>query len=103
LIKEGGVLDLYYVASSDLEENVKEGYRTEDKVEDGEGNLAKYYTGAQKKELIPSIIEIIDLNKDIKLEVNIYVFTFETFFRDYLTSDNVFSPSKYLNRTNNKL
>ena len=106
LIKEVGQLDIYYVAYYELEDNVKEGYRYE--VEGGEGNLA-YYTGTtkktNKKKLIPSITEIIDLNKYIKnkLKVNIYVFTCDTFFRYYLTSENVFSPYTYLDRKNNKL
>jgi hypothetical protein len=103
LIKEGGQLDIYYVASSELEENVKEGYRYEEEV--GEGNLANY-TGTPNKKLIPSISEVIHLNKVInnKLKVNIFVFSCDTFFRTYLqsTSINVFSPYTYLDRNKNK-
>jgi hypothetical protein len=49
LIKEGGQLDIYYVASSELEDNVKEGYRYEDEVEVGEGNLANYTCTPKEK------------------------------------------------------
>lgn len=35
-------MDIYYVASSELEDNVKEGYRVEDEVGGGEGNLVNY-------------------------------------------------------------
>ena len=92
MIKEGGVLDIYYVASSELEDNVQEGSRYEVADGGGEGKLANY-TSTSKQKLIPSISEIIDINKkDFKyqLKVNIYVFTCETFFIHYLTSDNVF-------------
>jgi len=94
LIKEGGQLDIYYVSSSELEDSVKEGYRVEEEVGAGEGKLA----------LIPSISEVITLNKvnNNKLTVNIYVFTCDTFFRKYLnTINNVFSSDK--DRNNNKL
>ena len=104
LIKEGGHLDIYYITSSELEDNVKEGYRYEDGVEDGEGNLTNY-TGIPNKKLIPSISEVITLNKvfNNKLTVNIYVFTCETFFREYLNNHNVFYPYTSLDRRCNKL
>ena len=110
LIKEGGQLDLYYVASSELEDNIKEGYRVEGKGEEGKGifnDYVEYYTHSSEKKLklIPSISEVINLNKVInnELKVNIYVFTCETFFRYYLSSKNVFSPYTKLDRNNNKL
>jgi len=80
LIKKGGHLDIYYVASSELEANVKEGYR--DEVGGGEGNLANY-TDTDNKKLIPSKSEVITLNKVInnKLTVNIDVFTCDTLFQ----------------------
>ncbi len=79
LIDEGGTIDIYYVTSASGTElnnnNVKEGFRTE--------GYTKY------KCLIPSITEVITLNKPIKnnkLIVNIYIFSYDTFFREYLTS-----------------
>ena len=107
LIKEGGQLDIYYVASSELEANVKESYRDEDEDEDvgGKGKLSNYTDIYPDKKLIPSISEVITLNNVInnKLTVNIYVFTCETFFRKYLNSNNVFSPYTNINRNNSKL
>ena len=121
LIKEGGQLDIYYVASSELEDNVKEGYRYEVEDEDGggEGNFSYYTrTRTQEKKLIPSISEVITLNKVInnKLTINIYVFTCDTFFRGYLNSKkkkkktktknnkkNLFYPYTSSDRINNKL
>jgi hypothetical protein len=92
LIKEGGKLDIYYVASSELECNVKECYRD---AADGEGKI------------IPSISEVISLNNVInnKLSVNIYVFTCDTFFRKYLKFpiNNVFYPDSQIDRKNSKL
>lgn len=94
MIKEGGHLDIYYVASSELEANVKEGYR-------------KIDIGIGRKMLIPSISEVITLNKAVnnKLTVNIYIFTCDIFFREYLNSsiNNVFSPNTYLDRNYSKL
>jgi hypothetical protein len=85
-------LNVYYVTSK-LDDNVKEGYR----VNKDFGNF---------KQLIPSISENINLNKSIKnnqLNVNIYIFTYDTFFREYLTSKyKIFSRDIYLDR-NNKL
>ena len=101
LIKEGGQLDIYYVASSELEDNVKEGYRfeDEDRVGDGKGYLGNN-TGNYNKKLIPSISEVITLNKDLnnQLRVNIYVFTCDIFFREYLKIKNGFYTNTSLDR-----
>jgi len=101
LIKEGGQLDIYYVASSELEDNVKEGYRfeDEDRVGDGKGYLGNY-TGNYNKKLIPSISEVITLNKVLnnKLTVNIYVFTCDNFCREYLKIQNGFYTYTSLDR-----
>jgi len=94
-------LDIYYVASSELEDNVKEGYRfeDEDRVGDGKGYLGNN-TGNYNKKLIPSISEVITLNKDLnnQLRVNIYVFTCDIFFREYLKIKNGFYTNTSLDR-----
>lgn len=93
LIKEGGILEIYYVTSSKLANNIKEGYRVEN-------NSYKF------KKLIPSITKVIILNNGInnnQLIVNIYIFSCDTFFREYLTSKNVFSKYSNLNIQNKKL
>nr|QWO71408.1 RNA polymerase [Termitomyces sp. K2P1] len=79
LIREGGILDIYYVSSSKIDNNVKEGFRN-------------YSDFTNYKCLIPSISEVINLNKSInnkKLIVNIYIFSCDTFFREYLTTDSL--------------
>lgn len=110
LIKEGGQLDIYYVASSELECNVKECYREAAVGTDvGEKGKLSNYTGfyQQKEKIIPSISEVISLNNVInnKLTVNIYVFTCDTFFRKDLNSsiNNLFSQRTLINRKNSKL
>nr|QWO71405.1 RNA polymerase [Termitomyces sp. K1Ag] len=89
LIREGGILDIYYVSSSKLDNKVKEGFR--------------FNSGFTiSKSLIPSISEVINLNKSInnnKLIVNIYIFSCDTFFREYLTSDLLLINN--LNRSQN--
>lgn len=72
-------MEIYYVTSSKLDNNVKEGFRFK------EGS-----TNTSYKFLIPSITEVISLNKPIKnklLTVKIYIFSCDTFFREYLTSE----------------
>jgi hypothetical protein len=84
-------LDIYYVTSSELNTNVKEGFRFE--------GFTNY------KSLKSSITEVITLNKPIEnnqLIVNIYIFSCDTFFREYLTSDfTLFNKSD--RRKNQKL
>ena len=68
-------MDIYYVTSSELNNNVKEGFRFE--------GFTNY------KNLRPSITEVITLNKPIEnnnLIVNINIFSCDTFFKEYLTS-----------------
>jgi len=84
LIKEGGILEIYYVTSSNLENEIEEGYRP-------------IYNGFNYKSLIPSINEIITLNDGINnniLEVKIYIFSYDTFFKEFLTSNYKIFPEK---------
>ena len=76
LIRDGGIMDIYYVTSSNLDINVKEGFR--------------FINGDSNKRVIPSKTEIINLNNGInnnQLKVNIYIFSRDTFFREYLSSE----------------
>ena len=92
LIKEGGILEIYYVTST-LENEVKEGYRSID-------NLNNY------KSLKPSLSEIISLNVGDSinniLELKIYIFSYEIFFNEYLTSNYIF-PKKFIKNNKNVL
>lgn len=92
LIKEGGILEIYYVTSSKLDNNIKEGYR----------NIYK-----DSKSLIASINELIRLNGVINnntLEVKIYIFSYDTFFNEYLTShETSFFSTKLVRDINSKL
>ena len=93
LIKEGGILEIYYVTSSKLDDDVKEGYIN-----------AADVGGFNYKYLKPSINNSITIEKDInkkKLEVNIYIFTYETFFKEYLPAYNGFPKNVF--RDNMKL
>lgn len=89
LIKEGGFLDIYYVVP--------------DKLEDVAGSYK-----VKNDKLIPSITEHITLNngKDKsynQLTVRIYIFDFESFFREYLPSAKVFSSTYFTREDNKKL
>jgi hypothetical protein len=97
LIKEGGILDIYYVLdSSKLEENIKESC-----IDEEYSNSSKW---------IPSIRYTIPLNNIInnnnkQLIVNIYIFSYHTFFSKYINTDKkLFGPKlSLLDRKINKL
>jgi DNA-directed RNA polymerase len=91
LIKEGGLLEIYYVTSK-LNKDIKEGFRSE-----------KQDLNRSNKTLKPSLKEKINLNIPLEnkiLLVNIYIFSYNTFFNEFLKNNvSVFNRiynNKYL-------
>ena len=83
LIKEGGLLDIYYLLdSSKLKNNF----------------------GEEKKYEIKRVIylnKVINNNK--KLLVNIHLFSFDFFFNEFITYDSLFNSENKIDRKINKL
>ena len=66
-------MELYYLSNS-LPSGILEGYRNSN--------------SSLSKELLPSLTKKISLQHDL-LTVNIYVITFETFFKEFINSKNI--------------
>lgn len=79
-IKDGGNMDIFYVTYK-LDKGIKEAFRFKDENDP-----------YRRKELLPSLEEEINLYKN-KLIIKFYMFTYDTFFREFLTSN-------YVNRFN---
>jgi hypothetical protein len=83
LIKEGGLLDIYYLLDS---------------------SKLKYNFGEEKKYEIKRVIylnKVINNNK--KLLVNIHLFSFDFFFKEFITYDSLFNSENKIDRKINKL
>jgi hypothetical protein len=86
-IKEGGQMDIFYVSSN---------LKVEESLEFKNNNYS------YDKELLPSFQEKINLNNNSEnniLTINLYIFSYDSFFREFL---KVTSTSRFNRIKNNK-
>jgi hypothetical protein len=92
LIKEGGEMDIFFV-SSNLENNViKESLE----IKDNNNNYDKQGI------LLPSFQEKINLNNNSKnniLTINLYIFSYDSFFKKFLNTTSVSKFNRIKNNT----
>jgi hypothetical protein len=92
LIKEGGEMDIFYVNSNLKNNNIEKSL----KIEDNNDSYNK------QGELLPSFQEKINLNNNSEnniLTINLYIFSYDSFFRKFLSTTSV---SKFNRIKNNK-
>jgi hypothetical protein len=92
LIKEGGEMNIYYVSSNLENNNIKKSL----KIEDNNNSYDK------QGELLPSFQEKINLNNNSEkniLTINLYIFSYDSFFRKFLNTTSVSKFNRIKNNT----
>jgi hypothetical protein len=94
LIKEGGEMNIFYVSSNLENNNIEESL----KIEDNNNNYNKQGI------LLPSLQERINLKNNSEnsiLTINLYIFSYDSFFRKFLNTTSVSKFNRIKN--NNKM